>query len=145
MLFLGIGAVALSLTVIVGGWAAYQQFWNNDDETRTTESEVPAISYYSDAEWFSEPQAGIKYLVEDEDQIDLGGTLDAVMDWVREDDPNIFTGDFKVTVTTWNDIGLVEINGDASTMIEPSYDDVELPYVDGANNFNTVEIDLTFA
>jgi hypothetical protein len=143
MLFLGLGAVAFTATLVIGGIIAYQQFWGSERDT--TESEVPVLSYYTDEEWFSEPQASIKYLVEDEDSVDLDDTLEAVMDWVYDDDPNIFTGDFTVRVSVWNDVGLVEINGDASTMIQDNYDNVELPYVDGANNFETVEVDLQFA
>lgn len=143
MLFLGLGAVAFTATLVVSGVILYQQFFG--EERETTESEVPVVSYYTDEEWFSEPQASITYLVEDEDQVNVAETLDAVMDWVYDDEPNIFTGDFQVSVHTWNDLGLVKINGDASSMIEERYDDVRMPYVDGANNFEFVEVDLNFA
>jgi len=144
MLFLGLGAVGLTLTAIVGGWVIYDQLFNNTEED-TTESEVPTIAYYSDAEWFSEPQATIKYLVEDDEGIDAQLTLNAVMDWVEADEPNIWTGDWNVRVSTWNDAGVVQINGDASTLIKNTYDDVEVPYFTGDGFLETAIIDLEFA
>ena len=77
--------------------------------------------------------------------IDAQMTLDAVMDWVEADEPNIWTGDFNVTVYTWNDAGLVHIHGDASTLIKDRYDDVEVPYFTGEGFAETAEIDLQFA
>ena len=144
MLFLGLGAVGLTLTAIVGGWVIYDQLFNNTEED-TTESEVPTIAYYSDAEWFSEPQATVKYLVEDNEGIDAQLTLNAVMDWVEADEPNIWTGDWNVRVSTWNDAGVVQINGDASTLIKNTYDDVEVPYFTGDGFLETAIIDLEFA
>lgn len=144
MLFLGLGAVGLTLTAIVGGWVIYDQLFNNTEED-TTESEVPTIAYYSDAEWFSEPQATVKYLVEDNEGIDAQLTLNAVMDWVEADEPNIWTGDWNVRVSTWNDAGVVQINGDASTLIKNTYDDVEVPYFTGNGFLETAIIDLEFA
>ena len=144
MLFLGLGAVGLTLTAIVGGWVIYDQLFNNTEED-TTESEVPTIAYYSDAEWFSEPQATVKYLVEDDEGIDAQLTLNAVMDWVEADEPNIWTGDWNVRVSTWNDAGVVQINGDASTLIKNTYDDVEVPYFTGNGFLETAIIDLEFA
>ena len=115
MLLLGVGAVMVTATLIIGGYVLYQELWA-DESKNTTESEVPTIAYYSDAEWLQQPQATIKYLVEDDEGIDADLTLGAVMQWVRDDEPNIYTGDWNVKVNTWNDLGLVQINGDASTL-----------------------------
>ena len=144
MLFLGLGAVGLTLTAVIGGWVLYQEVFAGE-KVDTTESETPAISYYSDAEWFEEPQAGIRYLVEDDEGIDTQLTLNAVMDWVRADEPNIWTGDWEVKVWTWNDAGVVSINGDASTLIKDRYDDVEVPYFTGDGFIEHATIDLEFA
>jgi hypothetical protein len=144
MLFLGLGAVGLTLTAIIGGWVLYQEVFAGE-RVDTTESETPAISYYSDAEWFEEPQAGIRYLVEDDEGIDTQLTLNVVMDWVKADEPNIWTGDWEVKVWTWNDAGVVSINGDASTLIKDRYDDVEVPYFTGDGFYETTTIDLDFA
>lgn len=143
MLFLGLGAVAFTATLFVGGWILYDQFWGNDDKD-TTESEVPSFAYFHDSEILSEPQAGVSYLVEDDAGIDADLTLTAVMDWVKADDPNIWTGDWKVTVNTYNDAGLVQIKGDASTMLKETYDDVQVPYFTGDGFLETVTIDLDF-
>jgi hypothetical protein len=143
MLFLGLGAVALTLTALVGGWVLYQEVFS-EEKVETTESEVPAIAYYSDAEWLDQPQATIKYLVEDDEGIDADLTLGAVMQWVRDDEPNIWTGDWEVNVWTWNDAGVVSINGDASTLIEDKYDDVEVPYFTGEGFIEHATIDLDF-
>ncbi len=143
MLFLGLGAVGITLTAIIGGWVLYQEVFAGE-KVDTTESETPVVAHYSDEEWFSEPQAGIKYLVEDEEGIDADLTLNAVMDWVRADEPNIWTGDWKVNVWTWNDAGVVSINGDASTLIEDKYDDVEVPYFTGEGFIEHATIDLDF-
>jgi hypothetical protein len=143
MLFLGLGAVALTLTALVGGWVLYQEVFS-EEKVETTESEVPAIAYYSDAEWLDQPQATIKYLVEDDEGIDADLTLGAVMQWVRDDEPNIYTGDWNVKVNTWNDAGVVQINGDASTLIKDRYDDVEMPYFTGDGFIEHVTIDLEF-
>ena len=142
MLFLGLGAVGITLTAILGGWVLYNEYFSGDKGN--TESEVPVMSYYHDAEFLAEPQAGIKYLVEDESGVDEGGTLDAVVDWIQADEPNIFTGDWQAKVSSWNDVALIEIDGDASTMIEDRYADVVMPYIDGDNNFETVTVDLEF-
>ena len=143
MLFLGLGAVAFTATLFVGGWILYDQFWGNDDKD-TTESEVPSFAYFHDSEILSEPQAGVSYLVEDDAGIDADLTLTAVMDWVKADDPNIWTGDWKVTVNTYNDAGLVQIKGDASTMLKETYDDVQVPYFTGDGFLETVSVDLDF-
>ena len=143
MLFLGVGAVMFTATLFVGGWVLYDQFWGNDDKD-TTESEVPAFAYHHESEILQEPQAGVKYLVEDDAGIDTDLTLTAVMDWVKADDPNIWTGDWKVTVNTYNDAGLVQIHGDASTMIKDKYDDVQVPYFTGDGFLETVSVDLDF-
>ena len=103
------------------------------------------MSYYHESEILTEPQAGVKYLVEDDEGIDAQMTLDAVLDWVEADEPNIWTGDYNVTVYTWNDAGLVHIHGDASTLIKDRYDDVEVPYFTGEGMLETAEIDLQFA
>jgi len=144
MLFLGLGAVGFTLTAIIGGWVIYDQFFK-DVEEDTTESEVPTIAYYSEAEWLEEPQATVKYLVEDDEGIDADLTLTSVMDWVKADEPNIWTGDWKVKVSTWNDAGVVQITGDASTLIEERYDDVVVPYFTGDGFLEQATIDLDFA
>ena len=144
MLFLGLGAVGITLTAIVGGWIAYNEFFAGDKED-TAESEVPLMTYFHDNEVLIEPQAGIKYIVEDDEGIDAQLTLNAVMNWVEEDDPNIFTGDWNVKVSTWNDAALVEIRGDASTLLKDRYDDVELPFFDGEGMIDFVTVDLEFA
>ena len=143
MLFLGIGAVMFTATLFVGGWVLYDQFFRNDTKD-TTESEVPVFAYHHESEILQEPQAGVKYLVEDDAGIDADLTLTAVMDWVQADDPNIWTGDWKVTVNTYNDAGLVQIHGDASTLIEDKYDDVQVPYFTGDGFLETVSVDLDF-
>lgn len=143
MLFLGLGAVAFTATLFVGGWVLYDQFFRNDTKD-TTESEVPSFAYYHESEILQEPQAGVKYLVEDDAGIDADLTLTAVMDWVKADDPNIWTGDWKVTVNTYNDAGLVQIHGDASTMLKDKYDDVQVPYFTGDGFLETVSVDLDF-
>ena len=144
MLFLGLGAVGVTLTAIIGGWIAYNEFFAGDKED-TAESEVPLMAYFHDNEVLTEPQAGIKYIVEDDEGIDAQLTLNAVMDWVEADDPNIFTGDWNVKVSTWNDAALVEIRGDASTLLKDRYDDVELPFFDGEGMIDFVTVDLEFA
>ena len=144
MLFLGLGAVAFTATLFVGGWILYDQF-QNKEEVDDNEGENLSTAYYTDAEWFTEPQAGIKYLVEDDEGIDAQLTLEAVMDWVQADEPNIWTGDWEVTVWTWNDTGVVGINGDASTLIEDRYDDVEIPYFTGDGFVEHATVDLEFA
>lgn len=144
MLFLGLGAVAFTATLFVGGWILYDQF-QNKEEVDDNEGENLSTAYYTDAEWFTEPQAGIKYLVEDDEGIDAQLTLEAVMDWVQADEPNIWTGDWEVTVWTWNDAGVVGINGDASTLIEDRYDDVEIPYFTGDGFVEHATVDLEFA
>ena len=143
MLFLGLGAVAFTATLFVGGWILYDQFFRNDTKD-TTESEVPVFAYHHESEILQEPQAGVKYLVEDDAGIDADLTLTAVMDWVKADDPNIWTGDWKVTVNTYNDAGLVQIHGDASTMLKDKYDDVQVPYFTGDGFLETVSVDLDF-
>jgi len=131
-------------TLFVGGWILYDQF-SNREEVDDDEGENLSTAYYADAEWFTEPQAGIKYLVEDDEGIDAQLTLEAVMDWVQADEPNIWTGDWNVTVWTWNDTGVIGINGDASTLIEDRYDDVEIPYFTGDGFVEHAIVDLEFA
>ena len=143
MLFLGVGAVMFTATLFVGGWVLYDQFFRNDTKD-TTESEVPVFAYHHESEILQEPQAAVKYLVEDDAGIDADLTLTAVMDWVQADDPNIWTGDWKVSVNTYNDAGLVQIHGDASTMIKDKYDDVQVPYFTGDGFLETVSVDLDF-
>ncbi len=132
----------LTATLFVGGWVLWDQFIKSDNTV--TDNEIPVYSYYHESEILQEPQAGVKYLVEDDTGIDVDQTLDAVMQWVQADEPNIWTGDWKVTVSAYNDAGLVEIYGDASTMIKEKYDDVEVPYFTGDGFLETVEIDLEF-
>jgi len=143
MLFLGVGAVMFTATLFVGGWVLYDEFFRNDTKD-TTESEVPVFAYHHESEILQEPQAGVKYLVEDDAGIDADLTLTAVMDWVKADDPNIWTGDWKVTVNTYNDAGLVQIHGDASTMLKETYDNVQVPYFTGDGFLETVSVDLDF-
>lgn len=143
MLFLGVGAVMFTATLFVGGWVLYDQFFRNDTKD-TTESEVPTFAYYHESEILQEPQAGVSYLVEDDAGIDADQTLNAVMQWVQADEPNIWTGDWRVNVNTYNDAGLVQIKGDASTMLKDRYDDVQVPYFTGDGFLETVEIDLDF-
>jgi hypothetical protein len=143
MLFLGVGAVMFTATLFVGGWVLYDQFFRNDTKD-ATESEVPVFAYHHESEILQEPQAGVKYLVEDDAGIDADLTLTAVMDWVKADDPNIWTGDWKVTVNTYNDAGLVQIHGDASTMLKETYDNVQVPYFTGDGFLETVSVDLDF-
>jgi len=143
MLFLGVGAVMFTATLFVGGWVLYDEFFRNDTKD-TTESEVPVFAYHHESKILQEPQAGVKYLVEDDAGIDADLTLTAVMDWVKADDPNIWTGDWKVTVNTYNDAGLVQIHGDASTMLKETYDNVQVPYFTGDGFLETVSVDLDF-
>ena len=144
MLLFGIAAVSITASVILGGYLLYEYFWG-DDSKDNIEDEVPVLSYYSDAEWLEEPQADVKYLIDDDTGIDAQLTLDAVMDWVEADDPNIWTGDWNVKVYTWNDSGLVHIRGDASTIIKDRYENVELPYFTGDGFAETATVDLDFA
>ena len=99
------GASFLTVYALAEAWQWAQNNWFNEE----SETEVAHSSYYSDAEWLQEPQAGIKYLVEDEDGVDTGETLDAVVEWINNDDPNILTGDWQAKVSTVADIGLIEI------------------------------------
>ena len=144
MLLFGFVAASLTATALLGGYLVYQYFWN-DDSKDDVEDEVPVLSYYSDAEWLQEPQADVKYLVDDDSGIDANLTLNAVMDWVEADDPNIWTGDWDVTVYTWNDSAVVHINGDASSIIKDRYENVELPYFTGDGFYETATVDLEFA
>ena len=144
MLLFGIAAVSITASVILGGYLLYEYFWG-DDSKDDIEDEVPVLSYYSDAEWLEEPQADVKYLIDDDTGIDAQLTLNAVMDWVEADDPNIWTGDWNVKVYTWNDSGLVHIRGDASTIIKDRYENVELPYFTGDGFAETAIVDLDFA
>ena len=144
MLLFGFVAASLTATALLGGYLVYQYFWS-DDSKDDIEDEVPVLSYYSDAEWLEEPQADVKYLVDDDSGIDANLTLNAVMDWVEADDPNIWTGDWDVTVYTWNDSAVVHINGDASSIIKDRYDNVELPYFTGDGFYETATVDLEFA
>ena len=144
MLLFGIAAVSITASVILGGYLLYEYFWG-DDSKDDIEDEVPVLSYYSDAEWLEEPQADVKYLIDDDTGIDAQLTLNAVMDWVEADDPNIWTGDWNVTVYTWNDSAVVHINGDASSIIKDNYENVELPYFTGDGFYETATVDLDFA
>ena len=144
MLLFGIAAVSITASVVLGGYLLYEYFWG-DNSKDDIEDEVPVLSYYSDAEWLEEPQADVKYLIDDDTGIDAQLTLNAVMDWVEADDPNIWTGDWNVKVYTWNDSGLVHIRGDASTIIKDRYENVELPYFTGDGFAETATVDLDFA
>ena len=144
MLLFGFVAASLTATAFLGGYLVYQYFWSEDSKD-DIEDEVPVLSYYSDAEWLQEPQADVKYLVDDDSGIDANLTLNAVIDWVEADDPNIWTGDWDVTVYTWNDSAVVHINGDASSIIKDRYENVELPYFTGDGFYETATVDLDFA
>ena len=144
MLLFGFAAVSLTATALLGGYLVYEYFWS-DGSKDDIDDEVPVLSYYSDAEWLEEPQADVKYLIDDDTGIDANLTLNAVMDWVETDDPNIWTGDWNVKVYTWNDSGLVHISGDASTIIKDRYENVELPYFTGEGFTETATVDLEFA
>ena len=90
MLFAAVAA-ASALTL----WAAVEAYnwaFNRDEEEYTAES---VTSYHSDAEWFETPQVGIKYLIEDEDGVDAQDTVEAVAEWIREDEPNITSGKWQ--------------------------------------------------
>jgi hypothetical protein len=143
MLFLGVGAVMFTATLFIGGWVLYDQFFRNDTKD-ATESEVPVFAYHHESEILQQPTAGIKYLVEDDEGIDADQTLSAVMQWVQADEPNIWTGDWQVRVNTWNDAGVIQIHGDASTLIEDRYDDVALPYFTGDGFLEQAIVDLEF-
>lgn len=144
MLLFGIAAVSITASVILGGYLLYEYFSDSDSKD-DTESEVPVLSYYHDSEILEEPQAGVKYLISDDEGIDTQLTLNAVMEWVEADKPNIWTGDWNVTVYTWNDSGLVHIHGDASTIIQDEYIDVDVPYFTGDGFMETATVDLVFA
>jgi len=143
MLFLGVGAVMFTATLFIGGWVLYDQFWGGDAKD-TTESEVPVFAYHHESEILEQPTAGIKYLVQDDEGIDADQTLSAVMQWVQADEPNIWTGDWQVRVNTWNDAGVIQIHGDASTLIKDRYDDVNLPYFTGDGFLEQATVDLEF-
>jgi hypothetical protein len=141
MIFFAAVAAASALTL----WAvveAYNWAFNRNEEELTAES---VTSYHSDADWFETPQVGIKYLIEDEDGVDAQDTVEAVAEWIREDEPNIISGKWQAQVDTLADTGLVQISGDASALILDSYADVELPYVDGDGDLKWVTVDLDFA
>ena len=119
--------------------------WIRNRDKDDQEDTVPSFSYYHDNDVLEHPQAGIKYLVGDDQGIDEQETLEAVMDWVQDDTPNIFTGDWRVRVTSYNDSSLVQIDGDASTLTKEQYENVQLPYVDNDGNEYLATVDLDFA
>ena len=143
MFLYALSAIGFAATLAVGGWVAWDWIRNRDQDDQ--EDTVPSLSYYHDNDVLEHPQAGIKYLVGDDQGIDEQETLEAVMDWVQDDIPNIFTGDWRVRVTSYNDSGLVQIDGDASTLIKERYENVQLPYVDNDGNEYLATIDLDFA
>jgi hypothetical protein len=129
-------AFATTFTV----WRLYDIYFNEKPE-----EEAPSISYHHDSEILQDPQVGIKYLVEDPEGVDADDTLEAVNDWIQNDDPNIISGDYQILVSTLSDIGVVEISGDASPLLLDNYEDVEVPYVDGEGNLEWAKVDLDFA
>jgi hypothetical protein len=143
MLLFGAIAVAGLLTI----WATVEVWdwaFNREDEVVNSEPESQ-MTYYHDNEVLETPQVGIKYLIEDEDGIDADETVEAVAEWIRNDDPNIISGDWQAQVNTLADTGVIQIKGDASPLLLESYEDVELPYVDNNGDLNWVNVDLDFA
>lgn len=135
-LFVGFAAIATAYSM----WRVYDIFFRNDEE-----EEVQSVSYYHDSEILEEPQAGIKFQIEDPEGVDADDTLEVVNEWIQNDDPNIISGEYQIKVSTLSDIGIVEISGDASPLILDSYENVEFPYVDGDSNLEWVKVDLDFA
>ena len=143
MLLFGAIAVAGLLTI----WAVVEVWdwaFNREDEVVNSEPESQ-MTYYHDNEVLETPQVGIKYLIEDEDGIDADETVEAVAEWIRNDDPNIISGDWQAQVNTLADTGVIQIKGDASPLLLESYEDVEIPYVDNNGDLNWVNVDLDFA
>jgi len=143
MLLFGAIAVAGLLTL----WAVVEVWdwaFNREDEVVNSEPESQ-MTYYHDNEVLETPQVGIKYLIEDEDGIDADETVEAVAEWIRNDEPNIISGDWQAQVNTLADTGVIQIKGDASPLLLDSYEDVELPYVDNNGDLNWVNVDLDFA
>ena len=143
MLLFGAIAVAGLLTI----WATVEVWdwaFNREDEVVNSEPESQ-MTYYHDNEVLETPQVGIKYLIEDEDGIDADETVEAVAEWIRNDDPNIISGDWQAQVNTLADTGVIQIKGDASPLLLESYEDVELPYVDNNGDLKWVNVDLDFA
>ena len=141
MLLFGAVFAASLLTI----WAVVEIWdwaFNREDEVAEVEA---SMAYYADAEWLEEPQVGIKYLIEDEEGVDAEETVEAVAEWIRNDDPNIISGDWQAQVNTLADTAVVQINGDASPLLLDSYDDVEMPYVDLDGDLKWVNVDLDFA
>lgn len=135
-LFVGFAAIATAYSM----WRVYDIFFRNDEE-----EEVQSVSYYHDSEILEEPQAGIKFQIEDPEGVDADDTLEVVNEWIQNDDPNIISGEYQIKVSTLSDVGIVEISGDASPLILDSYENVEFPYVDGDSNLEWVKVDLDFA
>ena len=140
MLFAAVaGASALTLWALV---EAYNWAFGTEDKI---EDATASNTYYTDAPWFEEPQVGIRYLIEDPDGVDASDTLDAVVEWIYDDEPNIITGKWQATVNTLADVAVVDIKGDASALLEDRYDDVEMPYVDKTGDVEYVKVDMDFA
>jgi len=135
------GAAILTVWAVVEAW---DWVFNREDEVVSNEPESQ-MTYYHDNEVLETPQVGIKYLIEDEDGIDADETVEAVAEWIRNDDPNIISGDWQAQVNTLADTGVIQIKGDASPLLLESYEDVELPYVDNNGDLNWVNVDLDFA
>ena len=135
----GAGLLTVWAVVEVWDWA-----FNREDEVVNSEPESQ-MTYYHDNEVLETPQVGIKYLIEDEDGIDADETVEAVAEWIRNDEPNIISGDWQAQVNTLADTGVIQIKGDASPLLLDSYEDVELPYVDNNGDLNWVNVDLDFA
>lgn len=142
LLFAAIAGAAV-LTV----WAAVEAWnwvFNREDEVVSNESEA-VHSYHAEGEWLEEPQVGITYQIEDEEGVDAEETVEAVAEWIRNDDPNIISGEWQAQVNTLADTAVVQINGDATPLLLDSYEDVEMPYVDLDGDLKWVNVDLDFA
>ena len=137
----GLIVIGAAFATTFTAWRLYDIYFNEKPE----EEKVPSISYHTDSEIFQEPQVGIKYQIEDPEGVDADDTLEAVNDWIQNDDPNIISGDYHILVSTLSDIGVVEISGDASPLLLDNYEDVEVPYVDGEGNLEWAKVDLDFA
>jgi len=133
------GASALTLWATVELWQ-----WAFGEDNKIEDASA-SNTYYTDADWFEEPQVGIRYLIEDPDGVNAEDTLDAVVEWIYDDDPNIITGNWQASVHTLADVAVVDIKGDASALIEDAYNDVEMPYVDNTGELDFVKVDMDFA
>ena len=138
-MILGLSVGVAALVTGYSMWRVYDIFFSDKEE-----EEVPSITYLHNSEIFQDPQMGIDYRIEDTQGVDADKTLEAINEWIQEDEPNLITGDYDIKVSTLSNIALVEISGDASSLLLDSYNDVEIPYVDGENNLEWVKVDMDF-